>query len=472
MYESSRLTLVLLLLCSSYCLVLGDESSKVSNNIERPNVLDNKKVFVPTNEWQDIDSDQPVPSGLHYRMNFETHKVEAKLLEPDTDQKSESQALAPIAGVEVVDHKNELPLSADQAQLNDSKARLKAAFAKMRLSDESGQNDKTAEEVKSKFRSIDELRQHLGDLKLNMSSETEAMGKLLHKYEQAVEQDKLTILTDLEFYLHQIDVANDFVRMNGLAIMSKDLTIDRIGDVQGKISQALSAGASGNKHFQAEMIASKTYDKLLILLSTADPKELTANVLHVVHSVFTCARQTPSAQQTMLQTGLLEQLFPVFSIRSPLASKLQIKLIDFLYDIQMERKFAEQDLNAALQNLGEAPAQQKQLTNARNRFNDYEQVRLAKHIVDSQLCKTVPMILEGQSLDRKERILQWMNAFLSQCKQQFAARFEYLQQLAHELRMMRDQDEKAGDSTHFYSSMLDQVDQLLEHIQLVRTDAN
>ena len=42
-----------------------------------------KPVFVATHEWQQIKAGQKVPSGLHYRMNLETGKKEAKLMETE-----------------------------------------------------------------------------------------------------------------------------------------------------------------------------------------------------------------------------------------------------------------------------------------------------------------------------------------------------------------------------------------------------
>ena len=45
-----------------------------------------KPVFVATKEWQEIKEGQKVPSGLHYRMNLETGKKEAKLMETENDK--------------------------------------------------------------------------------------------------------------------------------------------------------------------------------------------------------------------------------------------------------------------------------------------------------------------------------------------------------------------------------------------------
>ena len=43
--------------------------------------------FVATNEWQEIQEGQKVPAGLHYRMNLETGKKEAKILEESDETK-------------------------------------------------------------------------------------------------------------------------------------------------------------------------------------------------------------------------------------------------------------------------------------------------------------------------------------------------------------------------------------------------
>lgn len=40
-----------------------------------------RSVFVPTSEWQ-VVGDEPLPSGLHYRINMTTGLKEAKLLPP------------------------------------------------------------------------------------------------------------------------------------------------------------------------------------------------------------------------------------------------------------------------------------------------------------------------------------------------------------------------------------------------------
>ncbi|ETI49431.1 hypothetical protein F441_06746 [Phytophthora nicotianae CJ01A1] len=43
--------------------------------------LDAPPEFIPTKEWQDILPNQAIPPGLYIRVNLETGKKEAKLLE-------------------------------------------------------------------------------------------------------------------------------------------------------------------------------------------------------------------------------------------------------------------------------------------------------------------------------------------------------------------------------------------------------
>jgi nucleotide exchange factor SIL1 len=52
----------------------------------------NDEVFVATSEWREIRDGQKVPSGLHYRINLETGKKEAKTLsEEDVQTKGKNR---------------------------------------------------------------------------------------------------------------------------------------------------------------------------------------------------------------------------------------------------------------------------------------------------------------------------------------------------------------------------------------------
>ena len=53
-------------------------------------LVKSENVFVATNEWQEIKEGQSVPAGLHYRMNLETGKKEAKIIDPEETEHQET----------------------------------------------------------------------------------------------------------------------------------------------------------------------------------------------------------------------------------------------------------------------------------------------------------------------------------------------------------------------------------------------
>ena len=58
-----------------------EEKGNVENNQSMPK-------FIPTNEWQEVLPNQPIPPGLSIRFDFKTGKNYAKL--PDPDSKSDT----------------------------------------------------------------------------------------------------------------------------------------------------------------------------------------------------------------------------------------------------------------------------------------------------------------------------------------------------------------------------------------------
>ena len=50
-------------------------------------------VFVPTHEWQVVQEGQPIPAGLHVRMDLQTGLKEAKLIDDQEEEKEESEEI-------------------------------------------------------------------------------------------------------------------------------------------------------------------------------------------------------------------------------------------------------------------------------------------------------------------------------------------------------------------------------------------
>ena len=156
------------------------EASEASVTSERP-LVSSDTLFVATEEWQEVWPGQRVPGGLHVRMNLETGKKEAKILTPETDTSQEA---------------------------------LKAALKNIKADDVT---EETAQTEPDKFRSMAELKEALGDVQLNVETDVELITKLVSQFRVIRDDDdRVTILEDLEYYVHQYDNALLFADLGGV----------------------------------------------------------------------------------------------------------------------------------------------------------------------------------------------------------------------------------------------------------------
>lgn len=141
------------------------------------------ETFVATNEWQEIKEGQKVPGGLHYRLNFETGKKEAKLLDPtDSDPDEPNQVVA-------TQLEGEHP---EPESISDDKAKA--------------------------------LREQMA--KMMVSKDVEHIKHLMANYHNSSIETKLVILEDLEYYMHQVDNARDFVSLRGFETIIAPCLVD------------------------------------------------------------------------------------------------------------------------------------------------------------------------------------------------------------------------------------------------------
>lgn len=131
----------------------------VKSNIKRILIF-YSDVFQPTSEWQEIRPGQVVPSGLHVRLNLETGKKEAKLMDNQSDD-----------SIKKID--------------DDAKS--------------------------PKLRSYKDLQDSIAKEKIKFNSEFENVQVLASNFGNSSVKGKVVILEDLEYYLHQYDNARDFV---------------------------------------------------------------------------------------------------------------------------------------------------------------------------------------------------------------------------------------------------------------------
>jgi len=184
--------------------------------------------FVATNEWQEIAEGQRVPSGLHYRINFETGKKEAKLL----DENAESDETK----VKVT-----TPILSDQNVIED---------------------DQPSEQISPE--QIKEMKAMMEKMKLN--KDIANIKNLMANYENSSLDSKLVILEDLDYYMHQIDNAQDFVFLNGLSKIILPALRSSVEDLIAKAAILLGSASQSNTKVQNAVVSTDIPEELLELI--------------------------------------------------------------------------------------------------------------------------------------------------------------------------------------------------------------
>ena len=125
------------------------------------------QVFIATSSWQEVRPGQRVPGGLHVRLNLETGKKEARLLAPEAGE-------------------------GEAATTSDHEA-LKEALKNIKSDYNPDQGDSSDDTDPSRFRTMDELKEALGEVQLNMETDLEVLTQLVDQFRQTAEEsDKVS----------------------------------------------------------------------------------------------------------------------------------------------------------------------------------------------------------------------------------------------------------------------------------------
>ena len=115
-----------------------------------------------TSSWQEVRPGQRVPGGLHVRLNLETGKKEARLLAPEAGE-------------------GEAATTSDHEALKEALKNIKSDF-------NPDQGDSSDDADPSRFRTMDELKEALGEVQLNMETDLEVLTQLVDQFRQTEEE--------------------------------------------------------------------------------------------------------------------------------------------------------------------------------------------------------------------------------------------------------------------------------------------
>ncbi|NXA39744.1 SIL1 factor, partial [Eudromia elegans] len=394
------------------------------------------EVFYPTHQWQTLHPGQAVPAGSHVRLNLQTGEREAKLAGGENGKS------------DVREEKRRKRLGKMDIDSNSfTSQELKKALAKMKESEKTERMARE-EEVRKKFRPIEELKEEFEKLNVKLETDYEIMVKLIGKFNSSAStlDEKVAALYDLEYYVHQVDNAKDFLSLGGL-----QLVISGLNSTEAVLKEhaafVLGAALSSNPKVQIEAIEAGALQKLLVILATEQPLAVKKKALFALSSML---RHFPYAQQQFLKLGGLQVLRDFF--REKGMEALYVRVVTLLYDLVMEKMLSEDSADG---------------DHAQEKMEQYRQVRLVPAVVEQDWCAIVSNLLAAPEHDTREKVLKTLGALMAFCKEHYRGDPRLgatLGLLRREYQELAAQELSEGDRDGYFKELLGSVNTIIQEL--------
>ncbi|XP_062909735.1 nucleotide exchange factor SIL1 isoform X1 [Mobula hypostoma] len=427
---------------ASALMVLG-QTEENAGNIEDAQVEDDldpedMEVFYPTNEWQTIKPGQPIPAGLHVRLNLETGKNEAKI--PDDDSGNSGLKYWKQGTRQGMVNTNSKSFTAKE---------LKRALKLMKQEGNIEIEEDHEEKVRKTFRPIKELMKDFEAMNVVMETDMEIINKLISKFNSTIAtlEEKIGALYDLEYYVHQVDNANHLVSTGGLQIVINALNVTE-PLIREHAAFVLGSMLSGNPKVQIEAMEAGTLQKLLVLLATDNPMPVKKKALFALASLL---RHFPFAQQQFLKLGGLQVLRQLFQARG--TESMHVRVMTLLYDLVMEKKLIQEEKNSAAQN--------------KEKYRQYEEINLLRLMLEHGWCALVPKLLTSTEHDTREKVLTTMSLMMAACRNEYQALQDLnvlLVMLQSEYQKLAAEEQREGEQDGYFLGLLNSVNGIIEKL--------
>ncbi|XP_018589357.2 nucleotide exchange factor SIL1 [Scleropages formosus] len=423
---------------SALSVVEGSEPSDVDEEAEVDDEGDPEdlEVFQPTHRWQTLRPGQAVPAGSHVRLNLQTGQREVKLDEEALKywRNGKRQGMA-----------NTRSSSFTAQELKEALKKFKEEGTEQM--DEERQKEEA--DLRSRFRSLDELKKDMAQLDMLVETDFQVMSRLMAQLNRssATVEEKVSALLDLEYLVHQVDNAQDLVSMGGMKLVMDALNSTDVR-LQESAAFVLGSALSGNPRVQVEAVEGGALQKLITLLATDRPLSVKKKVLFAVSSLL---RNFPFAQSRFLKLGGVQVLGDLF--RFPAGALLRVRIVTLLYDMLVEKEL-----------ISEAGPDPLPDSSYQERLRQYAQVSLLPLLAEQGWCRLVPELLASPEHDWREKALRTLLAMMPRCR----ATYQMDPQLGHALGALQQQyrelalgEQDLGEDDRYFGEILELLDTVL-----------
>ncbi|RAW33435.1 hypothetical protein PC110_g10227 [Phytophthora cactorum] len=399
--RSSRLRCFLLLTATALLIAFAvgaasaEEQGKVSVEIteSEPDTIGvTVPEFVATNDWQELLPGQGVPRGLHVRLNLETGKREAKLVDPneaETEESMRSVVVEPnakettvtvstdISGdIDAEENENDMLTVTDEISEDTEKVTTEDIESIVKEEDEAppaepnwnhekiydvlqalpeppkveGMDIHEAHEKMSpaEFRKqiVTLWKKRQAELKEALESlqdDAKYLGKLLEQFKEAEEkgdaEGQLSVLEVLEWEVQDLDKTHVFNFIGGFGIVAEYLNSTNL-PVRASAAWVVGSAAKNYKDGQEWAIDAGVIPKLVdsLKLDIPSTEEAAKDVLEVkkkaIYALSSLVRSNERGQRLFSLHNGPELLAGLLNDAHP--AKLQLKVLLFVYDLLAE----------------------------------------------------------------------------------------------------------------------------------------
>ena len=329
---------------------------------------------------------QGIPAGLHIRINLETGKKEAKILDDNeqedekkstlqADDRSKNAALSVVQEEETLAEKNADEKPKKIKHLEEALQRIGIDYTPK----------EKVEKVLRSFRNYEDLKKDFGSMRKGFKTDAQIIIQLIEEFRNTSTatdikdvndriKTQTQILESFSYLMSQFDNALLFVEQNGLEHVLLPILVNQT-HTGLKVEALRVLGAMSQNHPQVQIkVHERNVDSLLaqIIMTSTKTEELSA----ALYAFSSLLRKFPFAQQRILSTSGTQALVSVLSRDCEL--KVKAKAATVIGDLIEERELA---LSKKLGS--DDPSVAKQ----------YAEINFKVWLVDHEYCEIMPTLI-------------------------------------------------------------------------------
>ncbi|RZF43307.1 hypothetical protein LSTR_LSTR001568 [Laodelphax striatellus] len=286
--------------------------------------------------------------------------------------------------------------------------------------DPTGGGSESDSNRRSQNEGVDDIRQRLNKIHgddpksandMAVRTDIEVMNRIVEKYLELTkttsplseddEEQQVVMLKSLEYLVHQIDNAYEFVKNDGL----KSVVLPSLNSTQAKVrstsARLLGSATQSNIGAQIAALEAGAVGTLLRLIALDADLSVRTSSLFALSCL---VRRFPVAQKKLVDEGGLTVLKNFYNSEAGDKLNIRVKIITFIQDLIVEKQDAEKTL-LSLSKDDSRNTSSASFDEAKERLRQYNLLGLEVKLQEQQWCRQLSTLLVQQLSQHLDKIL-------------------------------------------------------------------